>query len=399
MIATLDVLDAPSAPETTSETDAPRPRKRGGGPKTEEGKNIAHRNAMKHSLRARLVLPDELETAYHETRTAYFDELKPVGRVEQQLVSRMAFTSVQLERSAELAISDLRRVIDRAENFWDLDRQTQVDNLDKRLKKDPERIAHRLERYTQGADWLIDRWEGLADALRTNGRWDDTQRDLAFDLLGVSKALRDGHAKVPAPDDRNGLMTLVKDEIGRLWDEQRATLNRLDMHEQDLACCGMPVEADAETKRLRKYDSDLSREWRWAYDQLFKLRSDPSRLAKVEARLAKCPLPIDGVVSERVGESVAPSNTPVMIEDDADQLIWSDAEALARAMAELEAMEETDEEEAAEEETPVPAPVSAPPAPRPSVPSFVPSGAKGGNRRQRRAAEKRARQKARRSTR
>ena len=355
MIATLDALDAPSAPENTSETDAPRPRKRGGGPKTEEGKNIAHRNAMKHSLRARLVLPDELETAYHETRTAYFDELKPVGRVEQQLVSRMAFTSVQLERSAELAISDLRRVIDRAENFWDLDRQTQVDNLGKRLKKDPERIAHRLERYTQGADWLIDRWEGLADALNTRGSWDDTQRDLAFDLLGVSKALRDGHAKVPAPDDRNGLMTLVKDEIGRLWDEQRATLNRLDMHEQDLACCGMPVEADAETKRLRKYDSDLSREWRWAYEQLFKLRSDPSRLAKVEARLAKCPLPIDGVVSERVGESVAPSNTPVMIEDDADQLIWSDAEALARAMAELEAMEKADEEEV-EEETPASAP-------------------------------------------
>ncbi len=395
MIATLDALDAPSAPEITSETDAPRPRKRGGGPKTEEGKNIAHRNATKHSLRARLVLPDELETAYHETRTAYFDELKPVGRVEQQLVSRMAFTSVQLERSAELAISDLRRVIDRAENFWDLDRQTQVDNLGKRLKKDPERIAHRLERYTQGADWLIDRWEGLADALNTRGCWDDTQRDLAFDLLGVSKALRNGHAKVPAPDDRDGLMTLVKDEIGRLWDEQRATLNRLDMHEQDLACCGMPVEADAETKRLRKYDSDLSREWRWAYDQLFKLRSDPSRLAKVEARLAKCPLPVDGMVSERVEESVAPSNTPVMIEDDADQLIWSDAEALARAMAELEAMEETDEEEAAEEETPAPAPI----APRPSVPQFVPSGPKGGNRRQRRAAEKRARQKARRSTR
>ncbi len=147
-------------------------------------------------------------------------------------------------------------------------------------------------------------------------------------------------------------MTLVKDEIGRLWDEQRATLNRLDMHEQDLACCGIPVEADAETKRLRKYDSDLSREWRWAYDQLFKLRSDPSRLAKVEAKLAKCPLPVDGMVSERVEDPVAPSNTPVMIEDDADQLIWSDAEALASAMAELEAMEQADDEEAAEEETP-----------------------------------------------
>ncbi len=148
----------------------------------------------------------------------------------------------------------------------------------------------------------------------------------------------------------------------------------------------MPVEADAETKRLRKYDSDLTREWRWAYDQLFKLRSDPSRLAKVEARLAKCPLPVDGMVSERVEDPVAPSNTPVMIENDADQLIWSDAEALASAMAELEAMEQADEEEAAPEETPV----SAPPAPRPSVPQFVPSGPKGGNRRQRRAAEKRA---------
>ncbi len=96
---------------------------------------------MKHSLRAKLILPDELQTAYHETRTAYFDELKPVGRVEQQLVSRMAFTSVQLDRSAELSIADLRRVIDRAENFWDLDRRTLVDDLGNRLKNDPERVA------------------------------------------------------------------------------------------------------------------------------------------------------------------------------------------------------------------------------------------------------------------
>ncbi len=403
MIATLDALDITSPQENTIESEAPAPRRRGGGPKTEEGKNASRRNSLKHSLRSTLILPDELQSAYVELKTAYFAELKPVGRVEEQLVGRLAFTSVQLDRSADLAIANLRRVIERAENFWDVDQRAQADDLGKRLKNDPERIAHRLERSTQGADWLIDRWEGLADALESRGQWDDAQRNLAFDLLGTSPILRDGHARVPAAVDRDGLMNLVKDEVGRLADEQRTTLSPLDTHEQDLACCGMPVEPDAETKRLRKYESDLSREWRWAYEQLFKLRSDPSRLTRVEAHLSKFPLPaMENPAPESVAESqtnvVAPLNVAV-VEDD-EGMIWSNPGALANALAELETLsEEEDEEEVpASAPVPTPVPVSTPIVAHPAAPRFVPSGAKGGNRQQRRAAQKRAHQEARRSS-
>src|SRR6267378_6097135 len=40
-----------------------------------------------------------------------------------------------------------------------------------------------MGRSRQGADWLIERWEGLGEALGTNGGWDEPQRRLAFDLL------------------------------------------------------------------------------------------------------------------------------------------------------------------------------------------------------------------------
>ncbi len=138
-----------------------------------------------------------MRTQTNRKTTAFFAEFQPNSWYEKRLVSRLAFTSVQLDRSAELTISDLRRVIDRAENYWDIDRRGEVDELGKRLKNDPERVARRLERSTQGADWLIERWEGLAEAVMTHGCWDERQRDLAFDLLGISKILRDGHVRVP----------------------------------------------------------------------------------------------------------------------------------------------------------------------------------------------------------
>ncbi len=255
--------------------------------------------------------------------------------------------------------------------------------------------SRRLERSTQGADWLIDRWEGLADALESRGQWDDAQRNLAFDLLGTSPILRDGHARVPAAVDRDGLMNLVKDEVGRLADEQRTTLSPLDTHEQDLACCGMPVEPDAETKRLRKYESDLSREWRWAYEQLFKLRSDPSRLTRVEARLSKFPLPaMENPAPESVAESqtnvVAPLNVAV-VEDD-EGMIWSNPAPWPMRWRSWRRCrrKRTRRKYAASAPVPTPVPVSTPIVARPTAPRFVPSGAKGGNRQQRRAAQKRA---------
>jgi hypothetical protein len=59
-----------------------------------------------------------------------------------------------------MKLVDLQRCMDRALLSWDSDRRAYVDALGARLPKDPARIARALEGTKQGADWLIERWQG-----------------------------------------------------------------------------------------------------------------------------------------------------------------------------------------------------------------------------------------------
>src|SRR4051795_4330999 len=90
--------------------------------------------------------------------------------------------------------------------------------------KDPARVARALSRTKQGADWLLERWEGLGAVLRSNGAWDEAQRRLAFDLLGVPGELRDGSLRIPAAADTPALAALVEAQLARLREDQEACL-------------------------------------------------------------------------------------------------------------------------------------------------------------------------------
>ncbi len=249
-------------------------RQRGGGPKTVEGKNASRLNSTQHSLRAETVLSEELE-ALRVTRNAEFEtEFAPTTPYERWLVAKLAFISVKLDQCDTWGIKDMRRAVHRAVTSWDNDRRREIDKLGNRLSKDPERVALGLLRTTQGADWLIERWEGLGRALETKGCWDEDQRSLAFDLLGVPRILRDGFYTVPEANDRARLEILVKSKIDAIREEQEIALDGLDAHERELAACGMPLSEDAETKRLRKYETDIRRAWRTTHTELLRVRAE-----------------------------------------------------------------------------------------------------------------------------
>ncbi len=107
--------------------------------------------------------------------------------------------------------------------------------------------------------------------LETKGCWDEDQRSLAFDLLGVPRILRDGFYTVPEANDRARLEILVKSKIDAIREEQEIALDGLDAHERELAACGMPLSEDAETKRLRKYETDIRRAWRTTHTELLRV--------------------------------------------------------------------------------------------------------------------------------
>src|SRR5712692_5039779 len=69
------------------------------GPKTETGKKRSSLNALRHGLTGHtIVLPTEDLAAYERFTKRFFDDLKPKGILEEQLVQSLADTSWRLNR-------------------------------------------------------------------------------------------------------------------------------------------------------------------------------------------------------------------------------------------------------------------------------------------------------------
>src|SRR6267143_1604678 len=73
------------------------------GPKTEAGKKRSSLNAYRHGLTGQtIILPAEDLDAYQAFTRTFFNDYKPVGTLEKQLVQSLADTSWRLNRVAAL---------------------------------------------------------------------------------------------------------------------------------------------------------------------------------------------------------------------------------------------------------------------------------------------------------
>src|SRR4051794_29436661 len=75
-------LDLPDAPEAGPDAVPALARKRGGGPRTEEGKMASRRNAMTHGMRAKVLLPDDLVEAVAARTAELADQFAPANTYE-----------------------------------------------------------------------------------------------------------------------------------------------------------------------------------------------------------------------------------------------------------------------------------------------------------------------------
>jgi hypothetical protein len=261
------------------------PRKRGGGVRTEAGKANSRRNALKGSLRAKVVFTPEMAARIVERARICTEQFKPRNYYEIMLISDMAIAKAKLDRCQELAIEDYSRCALRALDFWDDDQKAQALEIAKNLERQPERTVHALLSTKKGAELLITYWAGLADAARTNGGWDEEQQRLAYDLLAVRRELRSGSTVLPPGGDGNkeALIVLAEAQIAELENRITEVLEACHTTQQAEVISGMSHVDDAATKRLRKDESRARCDYNKAYGLLLAGRAEAEVVAADKA--------------------------------------------------------------------------------------------------------------------
>jgi hypothetical protein len=191
---------------------------------------------------------------------ALVEEFQPKTEFERGLVEQMAVDSVRLDRCRETSLVLCEGHASRAALCWDEDRRVEAEELATRLGGDPARTRSRLGQTRHGCEVLIERWEGLARILREPGDWDDSQRSLALNLLGVPLELRSGTTAIDPPEgDRSEAkvfrLLLVEAELDRLRTRNAQAFDLLDEQDRELARAGIGAELSKPLKLIACYES------------------------------------------------------------------------------------------------------------------------------------------------
>ncbi len=241
------------------------------GPRTPEGKDASRRNSCKHGLAGSggVVAPED--RAKVEARAlALREEFQPETEFERSLVEQMAVDSVRLDRCREAYFELCEEQATRAALCWDEDQRAEAEEIASRLGWDPTRSRSRLEQSRHGCEVLIERWEGLGRILREVGDWDDSQRSMALNLLGVPLELRVGATSVDPPEgDRSEAkvfrLLLVESELERLRSRKAKAFDLLDEHDRESAEAGIGAELSKPLKLIARYESAAWRRHQAAY--------------------------------------------------------------------------------------------------------------------------------------
>jgi hypothetical protein len=152
-----------------AEADCMPPRKRGGGPRSPEGRARSSQNAKKEGFRSRVHLDESERAAVEVHRRAMTEQYAPRNEQQHWLVGQMAAAAARIDRLDALRPFDLGRVQERAERHWDMDREAYVDRLAARIGRDPHRVRRALTRTKQGTQYLYMSLEPLRDVLEAGG--------------------------------------------------------------------------------------------------------------------------------------------------------------------------------------------------------------------------------------
>ena len=170
-----------------------RNAKRSCGPKTPEGKAKVRCNALKHGLTGQgVALPAEDQAEITRRFSSLQIQLAPSNDLSEQLVRRVAFLTVRVERCEKHETSETSKRVRHAVAEFDDERLAAVEALAAKIEREPATTSRRLQATPEGIDWLLGQWEILrADLHRDEIRdcWTHNHRARFEMLLGENPVL------------------------------------------------------------------------------------------------------------------------------------------------------------------------------------------------------------------
>ena len=238
------------------------------GPRSAEGKAVSRLNSTTHGLTGTGVALASYDPDLVTQRVAAWTQVRrPATSHERWLVEQLALATVRIDQ-CRLEEDCLRTLTSqRAANFWDEERQVDAEELAGKLSRNPALIVAKLRRTLHGSFWLRERWESL-EVAAIEGVWDEKQRALAFDMLGVAIEFRGSSKYLLGGSDGKSQAMIARREIERIDASFENGLASIDEREQKMAEEGVSLSVSAPARLLRRYAAEAWKRYWWADREL-----------------------------------------------------------------------------------------------------------------------------------
>jgi hypothetical protein len=243
------------------------------GPASDAGKAAARLNALTHGLTAQLATLTASDPDLARRVADWTAFYGPVGPKETWLVEQMALASAQMDRCHAAGEAQRARSMARAADCWDDDQVRLAEEAGARLARDPALVSARLRDSVQGCHWLKARWEALERTAQATGTWDDAQRSLAFDLMGVPQELRVADPAIPDGADGPTLALIARDQIAALGHRATDRLADHDEFDRQMAEAGLSFDLTVPARLLRRYHTAAFRLFLWARNEFYSIQA------------------------------------------------------------------------------------------------------------------------------
>jgi hypothetical protein len=264
---------------------------RGKGPTSDAGRAASSRNALTHGLTAQLATLAAADPDTAQRVADWKGFYAPVGPEETWLVEQMALAAAQMDRCHVAGEAQRARSMARAADCWDDDQVRLAEETGARLARDPAVVSARLRDTVQGCHWLKARWEALERIAMATGTWDDAQRSLAFDLIGVPQELRVADPAIPEGADGLTLAAIARDQIEALAHRASDRLVDPDEFDRQMAEAGLSFDLTPPARLLRRYHAAAFRLFLWARDEFYSVQGQRTPEAAPSPSVAEAPPP------------------------------------------------------------------------------------------------------------